>query len=248
MLASLRSWLRGGPSHAGWQAAADWAEAAGHGFKRARDGAGFAIDARAPKQWRLEWGERQRHYIGGRELRLRADLGRMAGMQMLLISRALMQELEREVFEEFTEGVRTRADTETPEEMRWLVMYPKLGGAELGALREHFGGVAKQPALLAQWLQGPLAAALEKAGSMCLRSGEPLVLAVQRGRLTLRTALAQPDVERMQAMVTLFETALRELRRVADHWQAHGEDATSTHPSLWSRSALDTTRESDLRD
>lgn len=245
MMRLLQRWLTRGPSLAGWDAVADWAEASGHGFKRARDGDGFAVDARAPKVWRLEWGLRQRHYIQGYELRVRADIGAAVGLQMALLSRALMQELEREVFEEFTEGVRTRADTETPEEMRWLVMYPKLGGSALQGLREHFGGVAKVPPILTQWLQGPLATALEKTAALWLRAGEPLVLVVQRGRLTLRCAMAKPDVERMQAMVALFEVALRELKRVNEHWQLHGGSDPSTQPSLWSRSALDP-RESEL--
>jgi hypothetical protein len=225
-------------SRAGWDAVADWCEASGHAFKRARDSDGFAVDARAPKAWRLEWGQRQRHYIEGHELRLRADVAGMSA-QMALLSRALMQELERQVFEEFTEDVRTRADTETPEEMRWLVMYPKLGGSALHGLREHFGGVAKLPPMLTQWLEGPLAAALEKTATIWLRGSEPLVLVVQRQRLTLRCAMAKPDIERMQAMVALFELALRELRRVNEQWQLHGGDDPSTHPSLWARSALD---------
>ena len=29
------------------------------------------------------------------------------------------------MFEEFTEGLQTRIDTATPEEMRWLVMFPR---------------------------------------------------------------------------------------------------------------------------
>jgi hypothetical protein len=227
------------PSRAGWDAVADWCEASGHSFKRAREGDGFAVDARAPRTWRLEWGQRQRHYIEGHELRLRAEAGGASGPQMALLSRPLMQELERQVFEEFTEGVRTRADTETPEEMRWLVMYPKLGGAALQGLREHFGGVAKLPPMLTQWLDGPLAPALEKTATHWLRGNDPLVLVVQRSRLTLRCAMAKPNLERIQAMVTLFELALRELRRVNEHWQLHGNDDQSTHPSLWSRSALD---------
>jgi len=227
------------PSRAGWDAVADWCEASGHAFKRARDSDGFAVDARAPKAWRLEWGQRQRHYIQGHELRLRADVGGMGGPQMALLSRTLMLELEREVFEEFTEGVRTRADTETPEEMRWLVMYPKLGSTALQGLREHFGGVAKLPPMLTQWLDGPLAPALEKTATLWLRGGQPLVLVVQRNRLTLRCAMAKPNLERMQAMVALFELALRELKRVNEHWQLTGGGDPSTQPSLWSRSALD---------
>ena len=48
----------------------------------------------------------------------------------------LLDALERAVFEAYTDTLQTRVDTDTPEEMRWLVMFPKLSGTELKSLRD----------------------------------------------------------------------------------------------------------------
>jgi len=59
---------------------------------------------------------------------------------------------------------------------------------------------------------------------------------VGRGRLSLRTAQDTPDVRDIEPCLRLFETAMREARRVAS---ANFEPAApSTQPSLWSASAL----------
>ena len=75
----------------------DWAQRRGLGFKRARGEAGFVIDGRLEgKPWRIEWGLPQRHYIDGHELRLRMELDLPSDMQMLVMSRTLMDALERQ--------------------------------------------------------------------------------------------------------------------------------------------------------
>jgi [acyl-carrier-protein] S-malonyltransferase len=78
----------------------------------------------------------------------------------MVITRALQEQLEKTVFEQYVQGVQTRIDDQTPPEMRWLVMYPKLTGAELGPLRERFAALANAKPWLQQWIAGPLAAAL----------------------------------------------------------------------------------------
>jgi hypothetical protein len=216
MLESLKRWLAAPGSHPEWDAAERWARERGFAFKRAREGEGFVIDAAdGTLPWRLEWGPSQRDYIEGGELRLRGDLGAAPGLQMLVITRLLMDALERQVFEEFTEGTQTRIDGSTPEEMRWLVLFPKMPGAELKGLREHFGAVANVAQAAANWLDGPLAEALAAAAASWLKPDDRLVLIVQRGRLTLRTAMRQVDDARIDAATTLFDVALKEARRVA---------------------------------
>jgi hypothetical protein len=242
MLDGIKRLFSGGaatPAQDGWEGIAPWAQSKQYAFRGVQN-EGFVIDGRlGATPWRLEWGPSQRPYIAGQELRIRAELGLPADLQVVLMNRQLQEAMEKAVFEQYVEGVQTRIDNQTPPEMRWLVMYPKLGGSALQGLREHFGGVAKLPPMLTQWLDGPLAPALEKTATHWLRGTDPLVLVVQRNRLTLRCAMAKPDIERVQAMVALFELALRELRRVNEHWQLHAGDDPSTHPSLWARSALD---------
>jgi len=181
---------------------------------------GFVIDGRHDGiAWRMEWGPTQRPYWSGHELRLRAEPSLPPELQAVVMNRALQETLEKAVFEQYVDGVQTRIDSETPPEMRWLVMFPKLSGSELGALREHFTALASGKLWLSTWLNGPLTPALLNTtaqpfdGVTQLANG-PLVLTLGRGRLTLRTALATPDVAELQAWLALFEVAMSQARRV----------------------------------
>lgn len=129
-------------------------------------------------------------------------------MQMLLLSRPLMDSLERETFEEFTDNVKTLIGTQTPEEMRWLVMFPKVNLGTLKALRTRFGAVASTPALGLAWLEGPLAHAIEDAADSFLRESPPFVLMTLKGRAYLRMQLAAPDVAAIAGALAVFETAV----------------------------------------
>ena len=220
MLGSIKRLFGGGSSHQGWDAVAQWARGHGHVFKRTRDQDGFVVEAAADDGWRLEWGPSQRDYILGGELRLRADLGAAPELQLLTISRALMEALERQVFEEYTEDLQTRIDTHTPEEMRWLVMFPKYSTAESRPLREYFGAVSNVPEAVSDWLQPPLSDKLIEVSQTWLAREDRLVLIIQRGRLTLRTAMPQPDTARIEQVIALFDVAMRESRRVARHFNS----------------------------
>ncbi len=197
-----------------WAAAAKWAKASGHRFAHSRDGSGFVVEpANSTLGWRLEWGAPMRHYISSPELRLRAEVGDTDDLQMLIMTRPVMSLLEQQVFDEFTESTQTRMDDDTPEEMRWLVLYPKVPRSEMGTLRERFGALASLPRAAALWLEGPLSEQLE-ASSSWLADDLPLVLIMQRGRLTMRCAMPQPQVPGLQSALGLFAVALTAARRV----------------------------------
>jgi hypothetical protein len=127
---------------------------------------------------------------------------------MLLLARPLMDALERKTFEEFTDNVQTQIGTKAPEEMRWLVMFPKVNLATLKSLRTHFGAVASSPDAGLAWLTGPLTNALEQAARGFLRDEPPFVLMTLRGRAYLRMQLATPDAADIAAALALFETAV----------------------------------------
>src|SRR2546423_12294289 len=96
MLDALKRWIAGGPQGREWNDVSGWAQQNGHGFKRARDDEGFVIDGTFDdKPWRLEWGPPQRAYITGHEMRIRMELQLSSGLQMLLMTRPLMEKLER---------------------------------------------------------------------------------------------------------------------------------------------------------
>ena len=231
MINPFRRWFGGSRDAAEWSAVADWAKARGHRFARSRDGSGFVIEpARGDAGWRLEWGEAQRHYMDGPELRLRAEVGHSGELQMLVITRALMGQLEQQVFEDVTDGNQTRMDDNTPEEMRWLVLYPKVPRAVLGVLRERFGALSNLPRAAPLWLEGPLSQQLD-ASAAWLPEGKALVMTVQRGRISLRCGLTQPDLPVLQSALALFEVALAAARRVGE--QVASGAVAGGRPTVW---------------
>ena len=226
----FRRWF-GGAGGAQWREVSDWADAAGHRFTRSRDGSGFIVQpGQAGAGWRLEWGPPQRHYFSSPELRLRGEVGPTADLQMLIVTRPLMTKLEQEVFEDVTDGTQTRMDDNTPEEMRWLVLYPKVPRAVLGVLRERFGALSNLPRAAPLWLEGPLSQQLD-ASAAWLPEGKALVMTVQRGRISLRCGLTQPDLPVLQSALALFEVALAAARRVGE--QVASGAVAGGRPTVW---------------
>jgi hypothetical protein len=114
------------------------------------------------------------------ELQLPSDL------QMLVMSRPLMEALERETFDRFTESNQTQIEVSTPEEMRWLAMYPKVPLELSKAAKAHFGSVAVNPKTAAAWIDASVAEQLAQAAKTLLRESPPFVLMTLRGRVYLR--------------------------------------------------------------
>ncbi len=213
----------------------EWATRRGHGFKRVREEDGFVVDGLLEgKPWRLEWGPPQRDYIAGHELRLRMELDLSSDAQMLVLSRPLMDSLERKTFEEFTDHVQTQIGSKTPEEMRWLVMFPKVNLADLKSLRTRFGAVASVPATGLSWLSGPLANMLEKAADDWLHDDQPFVLMTLRGRAYLRMQLMSPEPKVVGEALALFETAVSQALHVTGGALDRGADSVhSGRSTAW---------------
>ena len=235
MLDGLKRLFTSGTTAApqGWDGIAPWAESKQYAFRGVQS-EGFVVDGRlGATPWRLEWGPSQRPYIQGQELRIRSEMGLGSELQVVVMNRTLQEAMEKAVFEQYVEGVQTRIDNQTPPEMRWLVMYPKLAGSDMPTLRERYVALASTKSWLKQWLDGPLTLALE---AQRVESAVPLVLMIGRGRLMLRTALPEADVALLQAWLRLFESAMREARRVNN--DSADALSPSTQPSLWNSSAL----------
>ncbi len=56
-----------------------------------------------------------------------------------------MEALEKQAFEQFTESNQTEMGASTPEETRWLVMFPKIAINGSKTLRSTFAGVSSLP-------------------------------------------------------------------------------------------------------
>jgi hypothetical protein len=207
-----------------------WAQAQGHRWATARDAEGFVVEATQGAAWRAEWGPSQRGYIDGMELRVRTEIGDAGDLQMLVLTRFLATLLEQEVFEQVTEGNQTRIDDSTPEEMRWLVLYPKVPRAALGDLREHVVALANRPAAAPMWLDGPLAEQL-LAAQAWLAPQQALALVVQRGRFVLRLSASAPTPVLMQSVIDLAGVAAAAAQRVATEVIRGG--VGSERPSSW---------------
>ena len=235
MLDSIKHWF-GAPAVnvPGWSELSSWARQRQWALRAVREPDGFVVDGRAgATPWRLEWGPSQRSYLAGAELRLRAELELPRELQALVLNRALMDAMEKSMFEQYIEGVQTRIDTATPPEMRWLVMHPKLSGAELKALREGWGALSSYKPWLLQWLAGSLSPAL---AAWPLSGERAVLLMIARRRLCVRMALPEPTPAALDAALRLFECALQQAQRVVvDEADAH---ASSTMPSLFAASVM----------
>ncbi len=234
----VKHWLVTRANAAHWRPIKEWAEARGGRFTATEDGMGFGIDL--PKagelgRLRIEWGESQRSYLPGCELRMRCELGLPVDLQLMVLDRALMEELERVVFEAYTDTLKTRADTDTPEEMRWLVMLQKFNHAASPLLRQRVGVVGATRALAAAWVGGEFGDALVQAGQDLLPEGHPFVLMSMRGNLYLRTAMPEADDAQIQALVRLLECAARESARLGDRLSESGP-WPSTSAAAWQHS------------
>jgi hypothetical protein len=211
-----------------------WAKRRGHVFKRARDVEGFAIDGTLDaRSWRLEWGPPQRPYIAGNELRVRMELGLPGDLQMLLLSRPLLEALERETYERFTLSNQTELGGSHPDEIRWLVMFPKIGGGGGGGGGARGGGVSSVEGEGLAWLEGPLAHQLTRASQSMLSKEPPFVMMTLRGRLYLRMQLTTPDIDDIAEALGLCETAASEALRVGAQRLTGAAARASAGPSAW---------------
>ena len=217
----VKHWLVTRANAARWRPIQEWAEARGAAFTPTRDGQGFLIEApkAAMGRLRIEWGVSQRSYLPGSELRMRCEMGLHPDLQMMVLCRALMENLERTVFEAYTD---------TPEEMRWLVMFPKFNNAASQIVRQRYGIVGVTKELTGAWLDGEFSEALVQASQDLLPEGHPFVLMSLRGNLYLRTEMSQAELPTVQGLVRLLEIAAREALRVNGRLSEAGAWPTTT--------------------
>lgn len=218
MLKFIKQRLFRASSFEGRDALQAWVESTGRVMRDSRDRDGFIVEARGGQlEGRIEWGPSQRHYMGSHELRFRGEApGLSSEAHALVMPKALLDTVEGELFSQFVGGVQTRMDEETPEEMRWLALSPKLSAALMGELKNHYGAVSNRMPWLAHWLQGPLGEVLLQRALGPAETAAPFALIVHRNRVTLRVALPEPDLASVQAAQILFDTALAQARGAAD--------------------------------
>lgn len=236
VIKQLQHWFVTRASAARWKPINDWVESLGGQMRIVAEGQGFILDmppGATGGAVRIEWGRSQRAYIPGHELRIRYEAGLHSDLQMMVIEQQLMEQLEGAVFEAYTDTLRTRVDTDTPEEMRWLVMFPKLTQISSKIVRAQFGvlGVARE--LLQVWIEGRLSEALVRISQDLVTPGRPFVLMSMRGNLYLRTGMEEPRANDVQSLYKLCEIAVEAAQRVS---QALGD--ASPWPSVPSSTTM----------
>ena len=185
----------------------------------------------------IEWGPSQRSYIEGAELRLRWELGLHPDLQMMVMERELCDRLESSVFEAYTDTLQTRIDTDTPEEMRWLVMFAKLDQWKSKLARSRFTACAMTKEVAGAWVEGALAEALALASQDLVPAGRPLVMLTQRGNLYLRLALPEPSLEALRDTVKLAEVAAKQARQLHQVLGEAGIWPASAAAAVWPASS-----------
>jgi hypothetical protein len=245
VLKQVKHWFRARANAARWKSISEWADSRRAKFTIARDGLGFLIDQpkASPGSLRIEWGASQRAYIVGNELRMRCEMRLHSDLQMMVLCRTLMDSLESAVFEAYTDTLKTRVDTDTPEEMRWLVMFPKFGQISQKRVRQRFGAVGVSKDLTGVWIEGELSDVLAKASQKLLPDGHPFVLMAMRGNVYLRTAMAEPELLKIQALVRLLDIACRQALRVSARLSEGGPWPTTTSVAWQSVQADDNFRQ-----
>ena len=212
MLDAVRRWFRWGDSIPNWAELSAWAAEHHWTLKRTMSHDGWVMNhnARYPA-WRIEWGPAQRSFMGSRELRVRLDLPLAPDVQALVLDRPLLSRLDHEVYQQFTDNVQTRLDEETPEEMRWLAMHPKLSPNQMGVpLRDRYGGLGNDPEWVSRWLDGPLSDALKRRADVTpveAVSSEPFILRLSRGQMVLRQSAKVPSVRVLETCLDVAAAA-----------------------------------------
>lgn len=207
----------------------EWAQRSGFRFRQSKDGQRFEVEAPSGGHvLRMEWGPSHRSYIALSELRMRVDLNLPDGLQMLVMTLSLMERLESETFERYTQDAQTVIDMSTPEEMRWLAMFPKVDLSFDKALRSRFGALGANPAWALSWINGPLGPQLVRAAEDLIGPEVPFILMTMRGRIYLRMQLADPQPQALSRCLEVFDAATQSVQQVIGQLPPNDTEWAST--------------------
>ncbi len=216
MFASIKRLIGSVPSRQDeGQALSAWAKSQGFAFKRVKDKTGGGYVVETDQGWRVEWGSSQRSYITGHELRFRCDTGLPGDVQMILVSKAVAQTLESDVFSRFTNAMQTQIDNTLPDEMRWLAMHPRVSLSASAMLAKRFALFCNAEAVMQSWLDAPTVQELESAAANWWTDGLLLVMTLNRGMLTLRMPGQNVEAGQLQLVGKLFAQMAKRMRQVA---------------------------------
>lgn len=192
---------------------ARWAAEQGLGYE-ARDNGGFIVSGEAfDVKWRLERAAPVRDFIHGAELRGRTEMGLNSDLAVLVLNRHLKEALENRAFAEFTDTLRTVADAQLPEEVRWLSMYEEvhLPDAPIG-FHDLYAVLADDSRHAYDWINEAVATELMRWPPGSVNEQTPVLLMVLRGNVYLRMEAARVDLGVLAQASVLYPMACARAR------------------------------------
>jgi hypothetical protein len=158
--------------------------------------------------WRMELGKPTRDFIGGEELRARADLGVFDDVGAMIINRPLKDALERRAYSMITDTLQTTADPHLPEEMRWLAMYDEIGweGAP-AAFWDRYAVLSDKREHALAWVDDPLMDLLLRWPAPAPGPKVPFMIVVRRGKCYLRMEYQPATTATLDHATAVFTAA-----------------------------------------
>ncbi len=187
----------------------EWAATQGFTFSAQGSGQSYSIQGSvAGKPWRMEVGKPSRKYIQGEELRARAELGINQDVSLMVINRPLKESLEKEAYSMFTDSLRTTADPNLPEEMRWLAMYDEVGWESMPRVFwARYAVLTDQRDHALAWLDPTLAQLMLGWPAPAPDAQVPFMLLLMRGKAYLRMEHRGGDMTTLQHAAQVFTSA-----------------------------------------
>ena len=199
----------GPPSQMAGGAISEWAASKGFDVSISGTGGGLGLEGKIRgKRWRMELGRPTRSFIMGEELRGRAELGIDEDAAVLILNRTLKEALDKTAYSIITDPLRTTADPNLPEEMRWLSIYDEVGWDSLAPeFWKRYAVLADRRENALAWLDDKLAALLLDWPPAGPTAETPFMLMLLRGKAYLRMEYRPASVAKLQHATLIFTSA-----------------------------------------
>lgn len=209
MLAKFKSIFTNEPDSSKPGPVAHWAAMQGLTYLGPQDQSDFALSGTTSgKSWRLECGAPTRDFIQGKELLACAVVDIPPDVSVLIVNRALKDELEDRAYNLYTQSNQTKVGQNLPVEMRWLAMYEETGWNSLPqSFWEKYAVVAEEREHAAALLDSNLAELLMSWPNGAWREDTPFILMLRRGKAYLRMQYTPADLATLEHAAVIFTTA-----------------------------------------
>lgn len=189
-----------------------WAASQGYAVTDQTAAGGFSLTGQTgqtgQKHWVFKRGPSSRDFIEGDELYARAELGVMGDAAVVIMSRPLKIELEKQAYAIYTDSLQTTVNTSLPEEMRWLAMYEEVvwEGLALEFL-ERYVVLADEVDHAGAWITAALVESLMQWPAAATAARAPFMVMTLRGNVYLRMEYTPPDLPTLQHAVAVLQHA-----------------------------------------